>query len=249
MPCSESLPELTSAMEDYLEAIYHLEQERRIARVRDIANKLGVKMSSVSSALKSLGSRGLIKYDPHQYITLTERGIEKARQIVRKHEILKRFLVRVLKLDEHVSEDNACRIEHHLDPEVIEKLVRFVEFIEMCPMEQTKWLEGVSDTCDTCLSCLDQARDKVVTRAEAQKAALEEGRTLSEAQAGSQVIVEGLKDSAKAQKLFVEHGLENGVVVEVEQRDTSSGDLMVNVKGYHVRLTEEQAAGVLVKPV
>lgn len=56
---------LTSAMEDYLEAIYHLEQERRIARVRDIALKLNVRMSSVSAALKTLGSRDLIKYDPH----------------------------------------------------------------------------------------------------------------------------------------------------------------------------------------
>ena len=71
MPSMKSLPVLTSAMEDYLEAIYHLEQERRIARVRDIADRLGVKMSSVSSALKSLGSRGFIRYDPHQFITLT----------------------------------------------------------------------------------------------------------------------------------------------------------------------------------
>jgi Mn-dependent DtxR family transcriptional regulator len=72
MQPSKPLPALTSAMEDYLEAIYHLEKERRIARVRDIANRLGVKMSSVTSALKSLGGRGLIQYDPHQFITLTE---------------------------------------------------------------------------------------------------------------------------------------------------------------------------------
>ncbi len=78
MSLSESLPALTSAMEDYLEAIYHLEQERRIARVRDIANRLSVKMSSVSSALKTLDARGLIRYDPHQYITLTGRRYRKS---------------------------------------------------------------------------------------------------------------------------------------------------------------------------
>lgn len=121
--------ELSSAMEDYLEAIYHLEKDRRIARVRDIAKRLGVKMSSVTSALRSLASRGLIRYDPHQYISLTSAGLETARVIVRKHEVLKRFLVRVLQVDESAAEDNACRIEHHLDPEVIEKLVRFVEFM------------------------------------------------------------------------------------------------------------------------
>ena len=96
MPSSNQLPSLTSAMEDYLEAIYHLERERRIARVRDIAKRLGVKMSSVSSALKSLGSRGLVSYDPHQFITLTDRGMQMAEEIVRKHEILKRFLQSVL---------------------------------------------------------------------------------------------------------------------------------------------------------
>ena len=48
MESSNTVHPLTSAMEDYLEAIYHLETERRIARVRDIANRLGVKMSSGS---------------------------------------------------------------------------------------------------------------------------------------------------------------------------------------------------------
>jgi DtxR family Mn-dependent transcriptional regulator len=120
---------LTPAMEDYLEAIYYLEQERRVARVRDIANRLGVKMSSVTCALKNLGARELIQYDPHQFVTLTDSGISQAKEIVRKHEALKRFFVRVLQMEEEVAEGNACRIEHHLDSEVIEKLNRLVEFI------------------------------------------------------------------------------------------------------------------------
>jgi DtxR family transcriptional regulator, Mn-dependent transcriptional regulator len=249
MVLSENLPTLTSAMEDYLEAIYHLEQERRIARVRDIANRLGVKMSSVSSALKSLGSRGLIQYDPHQYITLTDRGIEKARQIVRKHEILKRFLTRVLRVEEPAAEDNACRIEHHLDPEVIEKLVRFVEFMDMCPLEQTKWLEGMSESCNTCLTCLDEARDKAISRAQAQKSALEDGMTLAEAQPGKPVIVENIKGSVKSRRSLTEQGFESGVIVGVEQKDLDSGQLVANVKGYHIRLSTEQASKIFVKPV
>jgi DtxR family transcriptional regulator, Mn-dependent transcriptional regulator len=162
MPASDPLPSLSSAMEDYLEVIYHLEQERRIARVRDIADKLGVKMSSVTSALKTLGSRGLIQYDPHQYIMLTEQGLEKARQIVRKHDILKRFLVSFLQIEESAAEDNACRIEHHLDPEVIDKLVRFLEFVSVCPVDQTKWVTALSGGCSDCLPCLNEARDKIL---------------------------------------------------------------------------------------
>jgi DtxR family Mn-dependent transcriptional regulator len=223
MPRSEGLPALTSAMEDYLEAIYHLEQERRIARVRDIAERLGVKMSSVSSALKSLGSRG--------------------------HEILKRFLARVLKIDDSAAEDNACRIEHHLDPEVIEKLVRFVEFFELCPVDQTRWLDERSESCDDCIPCLDKARKKVLNRARAQKAALAEGMTLAETPAGSQVMIETLKGPAKFKKGFAEQGLETGGMVEIESKDDRSGQLEVNIKGYHLSISKAEAAKIFVKPI
>lgn len=249
MDSSNPLPALTSAMEDYLEAIYHLERERRIARVRDIANRLGVKMSSVSSALKSLGSRGLIQYDPHQFITLTERGIKKAKEIVRKHEVLQRFLVKVLQVDETVAEDNACRIEHHLDPEVIEKLTRFVEFIEMCPVDQTRWMDRISDTCDDCLPCLDEAKKKVLDRAKAQKAALAEGMTLAEAIPGSQVVVDNVKGTAKFRKDLAQEGLDTGVIVAIETRDADSGSMDVNIKGYHLSLSKGSASKILVKPI
>lgn len=249
MQSTKSLPALTSAMEDYLEAIYHLEQERRIARVRDIADRLGVKMSSVSSALKSLGSRGFIRYDPHQFITLTERGTERAKQIVRKHEILKRFLARVLKVDESAAEDNACRIEHHLDPEVIEKLVRFVEFIGLCPMDQARWLDARSETCDDCIPCLENAREKVLDRARAQKAALADGMTLAETSTGSQVMIETLKGPLKFRKALAEQGIQTGGIVEIESKNDKSGHLEVNIKGYHLSISKTDAAKIFVKPI
>jgi DtxR family Mn-dependent transcriptional regulator len=249
METSKPRPTLTSAMEDYLEAIYHLEKERRIARVRDIANRLGVKMSSVSSALKTLSSRGLIRYDPHQYITLTDRGIDEAKEIVRKHEILKRFLSGVLKIKEDVAEDNACRIEHHLDPEVIEQLIGFLEFVEMCPVDQTRWLDGRSESCDDCVPCLDAAKRKVKSRARAQKAALDGGMTLAEATPGSQVIVDSVKGTAKFRKGLSQEGLESGAIVGIEARQTGSDTLDLSIKGYHVSINETDAAKIRVKPV
>jgi DtxR family Mn-dependent transcriptional regulator len=235
-------------MEDYLEVIYHLENERRIARVRDIAGRLGVKMSSVSSALKSLSSRGLIVYDPHQYITLTERGIRKAREIVRKHEVLKRFLERVLGIEDSAAEDNACRMEHHLDPEVIDKLVAFVEFVEMCPVDQTRWLEHVAETCDGCLECLDSAKKKLRSRAKAQQAALDVGMTLAEAKQGSQVMIDSIKGSAKLRKQLASEGLEGGAIAVVEKKDKASGALHLTIKGYHIFLEAADASKILVKP-
>lgn len=249
MTSPESAPELTSAMEDYLEAIYHLENERRIARVRDIANRLGVKMSSVSSALKSLSSRGLIRYDPHQYILLTEEGIVKAKEIVRRHETLKGFLTRVLNVEDEVAEENACRLEHGLDPEIMDKLVRFLEFVEMCPVDQTRWVEGRSGTCNDCLSCLKEATSKVKQRRKAQEAAIAEGMTLSDVESGSQVMVEQVQGTAKYRKQMARDGLEAGAIALVESKDPSKRTVQLAIKGYHIFLNDNDASKVLVKPV
>lgn len=249
MTSSKPLPSLTPAMEDYLEAIYHLENERRIARVRDIAARLDVKMSSVSSALKSLSSRGLIRYDPHQFITLTDKGIDKAKEIVRRHEVVKRFLSRVLYVDEAVAEDNACRMEHNLDPEVIEKLIAFMEFVEMCPLDQTRWQKGISVCTEDCISCLDTAKKRVHVRTKVQKAAVADGMTLAEAQLGTPVIVGAVKGAAGLRKQLTSKGLEPGVIVEIEGRDQATGEVRLSIKGYHLSVGTADAAKVLVKPI
>jgi len=240
---------LSSAMEDYLEVIYHLEQEHRIARVRDIADRLKVRMSSVTSALRTLSARGLLKYDPHQYITLTDQGTRQAQDIVRRHGILKRFLVRVLRIDDESAEDNACRIEHHLDPQVIERLVDFLGFMEMCPVDQTRWVDGVAESCDDCETCLERARGKLRTRAQVQEAAVADGMTLAEAVPGSQVLIESLSGESVFSGLPVVEPIDIGTIVEVERRDAKSGSLQINVKGYRLSLGQQEAGHILVKPI
>lgn len=249
MEPSKPFSSLSSAMEDYLEAIYHLEREHRIARVRDIADRLGVKMSSVSSALRVLSARGLISYDPHQFITLTDDGLRQAEDIVRKHEVLKRFLSKVLRIEDSAAEDNACRLEHHLDPEVIERLVRFLQFMEMCPLDQTRWVDGFAESCDDCESCLARAMGKALNRARAQEEALAGGMTLAEAVPGSQVIVDRVKEAYRLPKILVGEHMDGGVIIEIEKRDENSGTLSVNVKGYHLTLGQEDASRIFVKPI
>jgi len=60
-PTSEKA--LTPTMEDYLEAIYNLSQEKKAVRVKDIAERLKVKMPTVTNMLKALSERGMIEYD------------------------------------------------------------------------------------------------------------------------------------------------------------------------------------------
>lgn len=240
---------LTSAMEDYLEAIYHLEQERRIARVRDIAQKLNVRMSSVSAALKILGSRDFIKYDPHQFITLTDKGLTTAREIVRKHEILKRFLTRVLQIEDSVAEDNACRIEHHLDPEVIEKLIRFVKKVELCPVETIKKFEKAARTCENCEPCLEEALKKLSNRTKAQRTAVEVGLTVSEAVPGDQLVVQSVSGTSELRSSLAKDGLEKGAVITIEKIDLQENQVTLNINGYHISLPQRDAKKIFVKPL
>lgn len=249
MQRSPEFSPLTSAMEDYLEAIYHLEADQRIARVRDIAKRLGVKMSSVTSALKHLSSRNLVRYDPHQYITLTDQGLIKAKEVVRRHEVIKRFLARVLQVQDELAEESACQMEHHLEPEVMDKLIAFLEFVEMCPVDQTRWIDDRSSGCDDCASCLAEAARKVAEREKAQQVALAEGMTLAEAALDATVMIEDVKGPVRFRNAMSTKGLKPGIIAEIEARDDRKHSLKLNVRGYHVAVDETEASRILIKPL
>ena len=139
--------ELSRSLEDYLEAILVLVRRGRVARVRDIAKTLEVGMPAVSSALKSLAKRELVNYDPYQVITLTDRGRELAEEVSRRHHVLRRFLVEVLGMDAASAEANACRMEHAVDADLLERLERLDEFVHRCPRAGTAWIEQLSSGC------------------------------------------------------------------------------------------------------
>jgi DtxR family Mn-dependent transcriptional regulator len=118
--------ELTRSMEDYLEAIYNLKARSDVARVKDIAQEMDVKMPSVTGALHALAQKGLVKHDPYDSVELTEEGLDRARSVADRHTAIKQFLVEVLGLRDEDAEAEACGIEHAIKPETLEKLLRFV---------------------------------------------------------------------------------------------------------------------------
>jgi DtxR family transcriptional regulator, Mn-dependent transcriptional regulator len=65
---------LTPVMEDYLDAIFDLDKEKWVVRVRDIAKRMHVKMPTATSMLKTLSERGLVNYERYEYIELTKEG-------------------------------------------------------------------------------------------------------------------------------------------------------------------------------
>ncbi len=120
---------LTGRLEDYLEAVLVLVRESGSARVRDIAARTDVSMSSVSTALKQLAAAGLVNYDPYELTTLTAKGEALAGAIRQRHTALSDFLTGVLDVDEAVAEANACRMEHVVDDEVLDRLGLLAAFL------------------------------------------------------------------------------------------------------------------------
>ena len=120
---------LSASLEDYLEAILNLTNESNVARSRDIAEQLGVSRASVTGALRVLKKKGLANYKPYHYVTLTKSGRTAAAEIVNKHNVLKSFFVDVLGVESDIAQRAACKAEHSLGPEIIEKLLCFIEFV------------------------------------------------------------------------------------------------------------------------
>lgn len=116
MSNAKSISNLTRALQDYLKAIYIIQtiEGQKVVRVRDIANLLSVKMSSVTDALKKLHNIGLIEYSKRNYVDLTDEGRRIASQLYNRWRIIYEFLKNILMLDDATAKRDACKLEHVL---------------------------------------------------------------------------------------------------------------------------------------
>jgi len=162
--------QLSESLQDYLEKILALENSNKVARVKEIAEAMGVLQGSVTSALKTLSAKGLINYEPYSFITLTPKGKKLAQEVTRRHAVIKDFLVNVLQLETGNAEANACRIEHAIDRVAIDRLVQFIDYLSNCPRTGPDWIAAFSNYCNTgaidpekCKICLKQCTDDFKT--------------------------------------------------------------------------------------
>jgi DtxR family transcriptional regulator, Mn-dependent transcriptional regulator len=116
---------VTPVLENCLESILQLSTRNGAARVRDLAQTLAVHKSTVTATLRSLANRELVHYSAYEQATLTDRGRQIAEQVARRHDRIRRFLIEALGVDERTADSNACRMEHVMDAEVLERLDRF----------------------------------------------------------------------------------------------------------------------------
>ncbi|ACI21194.1 MULTISPECIES: metal-dependent transcriptional regulator [Thermodesulfovibrio] len=119
--------ELTENLEDYLYDIFEILKTAPIVRIKDIAKRRNVKLSSVVVAAKSLADKGLINYQKYGYITLTEKGLETAKNIEVKKNILYKFLTEILRVSHESAQKDVHKMEHDLSEETIKKVIEFTQ--------------------------------------------------------------------------------------------------------------------------
>ena len=126
-----------SRVEDYLEAIYNLNEEKGFISASDISERLGVKSPTVSSMVSKLAKEGYLERERYRGMKLTDRGIKVARSVIRRHETIFELLS-MLGLSKEVAYVDTEGIEHHLHPVTVQRFERLVEFLKADPETSAK---------------------------------------------------------------------------------------------------------------
>ncbi len=220
---------LSSSMEDYLETIALLVEESGHAHTKEIAEKLKVKMPSVSNALIALSERGLINYQPHSPVSLTAAGAEVASVIRHRHNSLKRFFSELLLLAENEADEAACKVEHTIGEKVMSRIVTLSDAVlerEDCS-ELRKYLRKTMPQI-----CAENA-EKLIPLAD-----------LKEGESG---VVVRVAESLRGVKKFADLGLVSGTLLKLEGSAPFGDLLRIKVMGCSLSLRRRDAAYIWVR--
>lgn len=124
---------LSATKEDYVRAIYTLQESSDEAGVTQIADKLGLSKSTVSERLKDLAQDGFVIANPYSQVELTKKGVDAGKKLTYKHRLIEVFLHSVLKVPKDKVHEEAHRLEHACSDEVIQKLAKFLDYPENDP--------------------------------------------------------------------------------------------------------------------
>ena len=112
---------LSQAVEDYLKAIYKLEDGSAVS-TSELAARLGVSSASVTSMAKRLAGMGLVTYESYRGVTLTPAGEKIALEIIRHHRLLETYLREIMGYGWEEMHNEAEHLEHHISEEFEDRL-------------------------------------------------------------------------------------------------------------------------------
>jgi DtxR family Mn-dependent transcriptional regulator len=154
--------------QDYLKTVYGLSKIEELVSTTKISEKLKVAPASVTEMLKKLANDGYIEYSPYHGSTLTEKGLEEAKKVARKHRLLETFLSDVLHIGKDKVHAQACQMEHALSDEAEESLCRFLKHPDTCS-DDGETIPACNlpfANCEECIQLHSQGLEEVGKRRE-----------------------------------------------------------------------------------
>ena len=154
---------ISENIEEYLEVLYRNGSNKEQVSTTTLSQELGIAPGSVTQMLKKLEALGYINYTPYRGASLTDEGMKIAQKITRKHRILEKFLLEVLKVKHENVHEQACEMEHTLSDEAERALCNMLQHPDLCPDD------NVIPACDldfgSCQECFSvKDFDNVINR-------------------------------------------------------------------------------------
>lgn len=214
---------LTPAVEEYLEAIYKMQQGDEPLIAARLAERMEVSPPTVADMLRRMQEGGLIRANRKDGITLTKKGLENAETLVRRHRLAERLLTDVLGLPWDEVHDEACRLEHAISDPVEEKLLEVLGNPETCPHGHP--IPGVK-----------------------RKKKREEAVPLSNLDVGDEGIIERVtEEEPQLLQYLADLGMLPNAKISIKEVAPFRGPVLVKVAGAQYALGQEVAAKIMVR--
>lgn len=123
----------SSTIEEYLEAIYRLEEKTGSAKTSDLAKQLKVTLGTITNTVENLERKGLIIHEPYHGVKLTEKGRIVALDVIRRHRLSERLLTDILHMDWSEVHDEVCKLEHAISDDIFNNIEKVLGYPKTCP--------------------------------------------------------------------------------------------------------------------
>jgi len=239
---------ISESLEDYLLIIQQLLQGQKQARVKEIADLKGVKMSSVSAALKRLSKLGLVSYSAREYVEMTPMGERLVRRLMTRFEQVKRFLQKILGVPDECAQHDAHGIEHHVSLETLDRLAAFLGFIENSPFARQDVPGQFAQYYSQCLVNVPNGVSAEEITEKFRQICLERSEeSLLDLQPGEKAVIRKILATSAIRQRLVDMGILPNVIVLMERVAPLGDPLEVKIKGFHISLRKDEAARILVR--
>ncbi len=229
--------------QDYLKTVYSLSKNEELVNTTEISEKLGVAPASVTEMLKKLAHEGYIDYSPYHGSTLTEKGLEEAKKVARKHRLLETFLSDVLHIGKDKVHTQACQMEHTLSDEAEESLCRFLKHPDTCS-DDGETIPACNlpfSSCEECIQLHNQGLEEVGKRRENLIA-------LSELKEGQTGRISFIRGGHNVLQRLLDMGLTPSTKITLIKAAPFEGPIQVLVRGSKLALGRGIASKVFVDP-